>query len=201
MLASTTGLLAPSLLEAQEDTLVVVPDTLLEREGVDLPDPGQGASPGGAFLRSLLVPGWGQATIGSYTRAGFYVLAESATGWMLARTVSRLDAAQALRDLREEEVTAALAADGVTDPEEVARARDADPLVDDARDLVDARRQQFEDWLAFGIFVVFLSGADAFVSAHLKDFPEPVQIELRPTDGGAELGVRLPVGGPARRGR
>ena len=193
------GLLGQGPLGAQEpDTLLISPDTLPAQERVELPELDEGTTPGGAFLRAVLVPGWGHASIRSYTRGGFYVLAESATGWMLARTLARLGAAKDLRDLREGELRFGLAAGGVTDPQEVDPLLTADPGVDDARDLVDARRQQFEDWLALGIFLVFLSGADAFVSAHLQDFPEPVRVELRGVPGGAELGLALPVGGAGR---
>ena len=141
------------------------------------------------------MPGWGHASIGSPTRGGFYALAESAAGWMLFRTLSRLDAAKGVRDLREVELRHVLEQAGVTDPAAVDQALDANPAVDDARDLVEARRQQFEDWLAFGIFLVFLSGADAFVSAHLQDFPEPVSVGLRSGPSRMELGVTLPLGG------
>lgn len=190
------GVLLVSPLAAQErDSLVVVPDSVPIRGGVQIPDVEEGTTPGGAFLRSLLVPGWGQASIGSYTRAGFYVLAEATNAWMLVRTVTRLNDAQRVRDMREAEVAASLAAQGITDPAEVADAQDRDPLVDDARDLVEARSQQFEDWLALGIFTIFLSGADAFVSAHLKDFPEPVRIGFRAGPERAEIGLSISIGG------
>ena len=183
-------------LAAQEpETLVVAVDTLPSREGVDLPDPSEGASPGGAFLRAMLVPGWGHASIGSHTRGGFYVLAESSTGWMLFRTLARLGAAKDVRALREAQVLRVLEAEGVTDALAIDRALEADPGVDDARDLVEARRQQFQDWLALGVFLVFLSGADAFVSAHLQDFPEPVSVGLRSGPGGVDLAISLPLGG------
>ena len=70
-----------------------------------------------------------------------------------------------------------------------------DPLVQDARSLVSARDQQFEDWLALGIFLAFLGGADAFVSAHLKDFPPPVELGVRPVGDRIEVGVSVRVGG------
>ena len=55
-------------------------------------------------------------------------------------------------------------------------------------------KQQFEDWLALGIFTVLLGGADALVSAHLQDFPD---VTLTPTDDGGrmELRVSVPFGG------
>jgi hypothetical protein len=156
-------------------------------------------TPGGAFLRALAVPGWGHVAIGAHTRGGFYFLTETAAAWMVVRTRTRLSSAKDIRDFHLEEVRRALAARGVTDPAAVAAAQEDDPSVSAARSLVEARSQQFEDWLVFGIFLVFLGGADAFVSAHLRDFPEPVGLELREVDGALQWGVSLPLGGPPRR--
>jgi hypothetical protein len=150
-------------------------------------------SPGGAFLRAIVVPGWGHAAIGEHTRGGFYFLTESAAAWMVVRTRLRLNAAKDVRELQLAQVRARLLAEGVTEPAALASAIDGDAGVTAARALVDARSQQFEDWLVFGIFFVFLSGADAFVSAHLKDFPQPVG-GVGP-DGTLALGVSLPLGG------
>ncbi|HSG48873.1 MAG TPA: hypothetical protein VLA43_13725, partial [Longimicrobiales bacterium] len=88
-------------------------------------------------------------------------------------------------------------------PEEFAARMEAalaeDPDVDDARRRLDARQGQFEDWVAMGIFLTFLSGADAFVAAHLKDFPDPIDVQLGPAPGGGmEVAARIRVGGPRR---
>lgn len=154
-------------------------------------------SPGGAFLRALAVPGWGHAAAGSYTRAGFYFVSSAATGWMLFKTAHSLDAAEARRDLIEAETKARLERDGITDPESVDARLEEDPRVQGIRGLVEARSQQMEDWTAFGVFWLFLNAADAFVSAHLADFPEPVEIDVRsgPPGGRSELRVSVPVGG------
>jgi len=159
-----------------------VPDTL-----------GLQITPGDAFVRALLLPGWGHASIGEYTRGGFYFLTEVAAGWMMARTLSRLSAAKGVRDMRRVDALAAMTAQGVTDPRLVSAAVAADPLVVAAGDLVEARSQQFEDWLALGAFLVFLSGIDAFVSAHLRDFPEPVRFDLG--QSGLSVGLSLPLSG------
>lgn len=180
--ADTADLLAPPAAQALPDTA----------------DDGR-PSPGGAFLRAIALPGWGHASIGSYTRGGFYFLAQSATAWMMVRVRQRIAAAEDLRELREARVRAELAAEGVEDPVEIEEALDGDEGVSAARSLVSARDQQFEDWLALGIFLVFLSGADAFVSAHLADFPEPVRLDLRPVGERWEVGVSVPVGGGRAR--
>ena len=64
--------------------------------------------------------------------------------------------------------------------------------------LEDFREQQMEDWIAWTVFMVLLGGADAFVSAHLSDFPAPLGIEARPVglDGRVEVGISLGVQGP-----
>ena len=105
----------------------------------------------------------------------------------------RLNAANSVRDLRRAEVRDRLAAQGITDPNLVLIAQDRDEGVVAAESLVEARSQQFEDWLVLGIFFVFLSGADAFVSTHLTHFPPPVGVQFRPGLDALELGVSLPL--------
>ena len=151
-------------------------------------------SPGRAFLRAILVPGWGHASIEEHTRGGFYFLTESAAAWMIVRTRLRLSAAKDVEELRLAQVRAALRAAGETDAAKIIAAEDNDDGVIAARSLVEARSQQFEDWLVFGIFFVFLSGADAFVSAHLKDFPQPLGVAVGADDGSLRLGVSVPLG-------
>ena len=51
-------------------------------------------SPGGAFLRSLVIPGWAQAELGAQSRGAFYFLTESFCIFMVARTKIRLDYAK-----------------------------------------------------------------------------------------------------------
>jgi hypothetical protein len=186
----------------QPDTMVIVtgtdPTPTQEREDpMDLRGP---VSPGGAFVRALLLPGWGHASIGSYTRGGFYFTTEATTAIMLARIQRRLAIAKDTRNLRESRVREELLAAG-TSPDRVADLVDRDDGVASARELEFSRRQQLEDWVALAVFLVFLSGADAFVSAHLRDFPPPVVFEAAIGPGGAvELGLSLSVGPPRRGG-
>lgn len=168
----------PELLQASVDTL-----------DVDGP-----VSPLGAFLRAIAVPGWGHAAVGSHGRGGFYLTTQAATGWMLVRTRSRLNDARDLRGVREARIRADLAATGVTDETVIQAALESDDGWAGADRLVGARQQQFEDWLALGIFTVLLSGADALVSAHLQDFPD---VSAAPVgdEGRMEVRVTVPVGG------
>lgn len=166
------------------------PDLVLGRPALDPP------SPGGAFLRSLAVPGWGHAAIGSYGRGAFYVAAEAGTWYALIRTRMRLNEARDRASLRERNLRAGLEREGVTDPIEIEQRLDADARLQDVRGLVESRESQQEDWVALGIFLMLLSGADAYVSAHLANFPDPIDVGVVPgTAGGVELAVRVPVGG------
>ena len=193
---------APAAVAQEPDTVVVVTGAEQAGDDVELPDIEEGTTPGGAFLRAVLLPGWGHASIGAYTRGGFYFGAETATAFMVVRNARRKAAAADVRDLVEAEARLELEREGITDPDTVAARLDADEAVDDARELVEARQQQMEDWLALGIFLVFLSGADAFVSAHLADFPAPVELDAAvvPTARGTvvEVGARVRVGPPHR---
>lgn len=159
-----------------------------------LTQPAHPVSPGGAFARAMLVPGWGHVAIGSYTRAGFYFALETATAYTFLRTRSRLADARQSAALRESFLRASLAQNGVTDPMAIQSSVDSDATLQDLQSLVSSRKGQREDILAWGIFTALLAGADAFVSAHLAHFPAPIELEAAPADGGgAQVGLRLQV--------
>ncbi|MEX2467811.1 MAG: hypothetical protein WD995_12950 [Gemmatimonadota bacterium] len=176
---------------AQDVPDAPTPDIVFGEPVPDVP------SPGGAFLRALAVPGWGHAAIGAYGRGAFYAAAQSGTAYALVRTRLRLLEARDRADLRERVLRRALEAEGVTGPDELEARLDEDAALSDIRGLVSARESQQEDWLALGIFLVLLSGADAYVSAHLANFPDPIEVGVLPgVAGGVELAFRVPVGGP-----
>ncbi len=152
-----------------------------------------GLSPSGAFLRSSILPGWGHVATGSVTRGAFYFGWESLTGWMIYKSHRRLGAARRQLGLWEDRVTARLMREGVA-PEEIGAQLERDPEIARFRGLVDARVEQREDWAALGIFILLVSGVDAFVSTHLADFPEPLTVEGDPLTGTVEVAVRVPVG-------
>lgn len=186
-------LAAGAPLDAQEPAPRVPsgPDTI---RAVALSDtaavPARGVSPRGAFLRAVAVPGWGHAAIGAHHRGAFYFVVEGATAWTLLRTRRRFDEAGDRVRFREETLRRDLAARGISDEAEIQRRLDGDAVLEDLRDLHESRRQQREDWTAVGIFLVLLSGVDAFVSAHLRDFPVPLQVDARPAgDGRMDLSV------------
>ncbi len=59
-------------------------------------------------------------------------------------------------------------------------------------DLVDARTNQRENWIVLSAFIAFMSGLDAWVSAHFWDFEPEVSA---PEDGsqGIEITYRIPL--------
>lgn len=179
---------------AQEASVAATPDSLPSPPAAQAaPDSASGPGPAGAFLRGVLVPGWGHTVSGATTRGAFYFGAESLAGWMLYKTARRLGTARQQAELRERRVGEALAAQGISDAAELEAALEADEDVARARGLAAAREEQREDWIAVLIFTLLLSGLDAFVSAHLQDVPEPLTIEGAPGVGRVEVGFRIPA--------
>ncbi len=149
-------------------------------------------SPGGAFARSIVLPGWGQAAAGATTRGWFYFTVESVSVWMILKTSKLLGSASDILAMRRLEAEERLAMDPLIEPGDLAAAIEAALPVLSAFELKEIRRQQREDWIAFGLFFLLLGGADAFVSAHLADFPEPLETVIRPLPQmGVELGFRF----------
>lgn len=168
--------------EAAAPDSLVPPDSLTRR-----------LSPAGAFLRGALIPGWGHAASGSLTRGAFYFGIETAAGWMVFKTWRKLRVARNQVALWEDRVTASLMSQGITEQEEIDSRLEQHDEIARLRELADSRREQREDWAAVAIFFLLMSGVDAFVSAHLQDFPEPLTVEGDP-GGTISLTIRVPVG-------
>jgi len=162
------------------------PDTTLAAEGP------RRISPRGAFIRSSLVPGWGHAEVGAYVRGGFYFTIEASAALMIFKTQTRINSTRNKLALREGVLTARLEAGGTTDPVLIEAALAEDAEVEDLRALEITRSGQREDWIALGLFMMLIGGVDAYVSAHLADFPTAVVIDPSPV-GGMEIGFSLPV--------
>jgi len=113
--------------------------------------------PMGAFLRSLLVPGWGQAATGRHVTGALFATWEGVSAMMTLKAQSELNY---LRETRSS--------------------------------LIDAKKQEVQDWIVLWVFNHLFSGAEAFVSAHLQDFPKDLQVRAFP--GG--VGISLPVPRP-----
>ncbi len=140
----------------------------------------------------MLVPGWGQAAAGSPGRGAFYFTVQSVAVWMILKTNKLLGSASDILDMRRVDALERLMADPLVDPIDLQTLLEADLGVVSALQLQEIRRQQREDWIAFAVFFLLLGGADAFVTAHLADFPEPLQTVIRPLPNmGVEFGFRL----------
>jgi hypothetical protein len=166
-------LLTPLLLHATASVTVaqVTPPPVTAGQDDEAPD--IPFSPRGAFLRSLVLPGWGQAYVGAPVRGAVYFTIASGGVWM--SYVARRQLADARREqywLREA---------GRIEPNQ-------------ETDIALAREQQFEDWAALTLFIFFFAGADAYVSAYFADFSE--RIGVQPA-GAGEMRIRanIPLGG------
>ena len=135
------------------------------------PDSTLPMSPGRAFVKSLVIPGWAQSELGSPVRGGIYFALEAGSLWMYYKSAQKLEEAQEVQRIQREA--------GVLGPDAKL------PLVRD-------RENQAEDWLTLSIFWLFFSGADAFVAAHLADFDVHVGVVPRP-DGAVQLQATVPL--------
>lgn len=182
----------PNRAEGQIPDTVQAPPVAQEQEAVPDTSAAEGVSPRGAFIRSAVIPGWGHAEVGSFVRGAFYFTVEAASALMVFKTQTRIKRTQNRLQMREAVVTARLEATGITDPIQIETALAEDPEIEDLRLLEEARSGQREDWLALGLFLMLIGGADAYVSAHLADFPVAVVIDPTPA-AGLEIGLSLPV--------
>lgn len=157
-------LVAAGPLAAQDSTAAPPADSAQNQAPAPAPAPTDSVpvlrppvSPMGAFWRSLLLPGWGQARTGRRTAAAFFIAAEGVTLGMAITTTSQLHYMESINS-----------------------------------GSVDAKSQQREDWLVLLGVNHLLSAMEAYVSAHLWDFPGDLNIQAAP-GGGVAGGVSIPV--------
>jgi hypothetical protein len=191
-------LLIPCAASAQEDP-VLRPDTIPVADTI----PQEFPSPRGAFGRAMLIPGWGHVYVQEYRRAAVYFALQGTSWFMLGKTLKRLgevqDRDRRLTRLATDSLEIAMAADTalareLEDPEAYEAALLTYPGLQDTRSLARSRREQRQDWVTYTLFFTFAAAVDAYVTAHLKDFPGQVET-LPAVDGGLSLRVSLPVGG------
>ncbi len=158
---------------APRDTLVARPPVpAAARADTAAADTVRRVSPKGAFLRSLVLPGWGQSAVGSPGRGAIYFALETGSLWMVYKSQRKLHFAR-----RNQEYL-----------------REVGELEEDRQSgLVNSREEQLEDWITLSGFLLLFNAADAFVSAHLVDFDERIGV-VPGRRGGAEINVSLPVG-------
>lgn len=114
-------------------------------------------TPGNAFWRSLVLPGWGQAATGRHFTGALFVAWEGTTMMMTLKAESEVRYFE----------------------------RSGSPNV-------RAKRQEVQDWLVLWIFNHLFSGAEAYVAAHLQNFPTELKVEVAPH----AVGVSLPLPRP-----
>ncbi|MBV9772786.1 MAG: hypothetical protein JO040_02490 [Gemmatimonadetes bacterium] len=131
-------------------------------------------TPKGAFVRSLVFPGWGQSAIGSPGRGAVYFALEAGSVWMTLKSRQKLHYARQRARWEAEQATTT-----------------SDVEVDNP--LVGSRQNQVEDWLTLSGFLLLFNAADAFVAAHLADFDQHVGAAPGPR-GGVQLQGSVPVG-------
>jgi hypothetical protein len=159
-------------------------------------------TPGKAFYRSLLIPGWGQASVGSYVRGGTFFGLQMGSAYMLAKTLGKLGEAHSIESRRigqaKDSLLTLMAKDSavnrrLSDRTLFNAAVDSTPGVLRVRKLIRSRENQRQDWITYTLVFTLASGVDAFVAAHLATFPGKVEAEPS-AGGGMQLKVSLPTG-------
>jgi len=143
----------PGVTAAQDTAAAVVPAP----QTVDSAAMRRPVSPMGAFWRSFLLPGWGQAKLNRKLTGGIFIAFEGLTLGMALKTNHQLGYLKRTGDAA-----------------------------------VDAKKQELEDWLTLLVFNHLMSGLEAYVSAHLWDFPGDLSFQAVPGGGGITVSVPLP---------
>lgn len=200
----------PDTVITHVDSVIVAPEAVAgvgtAVDEVQLP-----ITPRTAFIRSLVIPGWGQSAFGAYTRGGIYFAGWTGNWFMNVKNHVRLNEARNRLDLRTTQVRDSLihsppAPDAPPNPDSMRAVLDttnllettvrADAIGADLRGLVSSREQQREDWIAWSLFWILASGIDAYVTAHLADFPATIDVE---PNLDRSVSVRVDVPWPRRR--
>jgi hypothetical protein len=114
----------------------------------------RGVRPMGAFLRSFVLPGWGQAATDRPMTGAVFVAWEGITAMM---TLKAQQEANYFKEIHSPNLR--------------------------------LKRQEVQDWLVLWIFNHLFSGAEAYVSAHLHDFPPDLKVQSFPSG----IGVSIPI--------
>lgn len=154
--------------------------------------------PGKALMRSMLLPGWGQFSVGAHRRGAFFVVAQGSSYFMLVKTRSRLNDAKDKLGAQRQFVRDSILALPAPDTAGLEARIDTIASVVARNSLVVSRERQMQDWITYALFFTLASGVDAFVAAHLADFP--VQVGPQPqANGRTDIKFTVPL--PQRRNR
>ena len=127
-----------------DTTHIILPSDTLPR----------GVRPMGAFWRSFLLPGWGQAVTGRQVTGAAFVTWEGVTAFMTLKAQQEANYFKSIGSPN-----------------------------------VRLKRQEVQDWLVLWIFNHLFSGAEAYVSGHLRDFPPDLKVQAFPNG----IGVTVPL--------
>jgi hypothetical protein len=200
----------PDTVITHVDSVIVAPEAVAG-VGTAVDEAELPITPRAAFIRSLVIPGWGQSAFGAYTRGGIYFAGWTGNWFMNVKNHVRLDEARNRLDLRTAQVRDSLihsppSPDAPPNPDSMRAVLDttnllettvrADAIGADLRGLVSSREQQREDWIAWSLFWILASGIDAYVTAHLADFPATIDVE---PNLDRSVSVRVDVPWPRRR--
>lgn len=157
LLAFTLAAHPPLRLSAQQPDTSRPAPIVTTGARVVAPDTTHRVRPIMAFLRSLAVPGWGQAVTGRPVAGAAFATFEGLSAMMTLKARSEFHYLQEAGSSN-----------------------------------VPSKRQQVQDWMVLWIFNHLFSGAEAFVSAHLSDFPKDLKLQALPGGIGVSLPVALP---------
>ena len=127
-------------------------------------------SPAKALFRSLVIPGWGQASLDRGTAGAIFATVEVVSLGMLSQAKAELRAAKRV------------ASDSVVGPGGL-------PVPNPLQAVVGQRQAAVEDWTVLLIFNHLISAADAFVAAHLWNVP--VEVHGSPSKMRATVSAKI----------
>jgi hypothetical protein len=151
-----------------------------------------------AFFRSVLLPGWGQFSVGANRRAVAFITLQSTSWYMLVKTLNKVSAAHKrvdeVRGFAKDSLlmdTTTAAKTRYANADSLKLAIDTFSLVKDKQKLLHSRQEQRQDWITYTLFLTLASGVDAFVAAQLADFPANISTRREP-NGAYQLKVTVP---------
>lgn len=154
----TAGALLVMLVAVWPSDRLAAQDTTVTRDSSHIVLPSdtlrKGVRPMGAFWRSFLIPGWGQAVTGRPTTGAAFVAWEGVAAMMTLKAQQEVNYFRSIHSKN-----------------------------------LELKKQEVQDWAVLWVFNHLFAGAEAYVSAHLRDFPPDLKVRAFP--GG--IGVSFPI--------
>ncbi|HTR78955.1 MAG TPA: hypothetical protein VMH39_12625 [Gemmatimonadaceae bacterium] len=136
-------------------------------------------SPGHAFFKSALLPGWGQSELGSHRAAAAMLIVEAVSIGMIRE--SGADDREARRTENDTIIDSYVGSDGTALATPLSHAGEF------GTPEVRARRSHVEDWAALLVANHLFAGADAFVESSLWDVKARLTLRTAVVGRGAVL--------------